>query len=209
MALAEEEIERIEGLAEAVLAELPRFIWDGASSPLPVEDIADSHFGLLIRDVERMTEAPGCPPLDPGQVLSGLLLAERREIWVNADEAGQWPGRRRFTICHELGHWVMHRDKQASLFCRHGSISDESAGATDRTAAAGSRPRGEASGGERAPLPVIEEEANFFAAALLIPRRLLAERYRALASSSDRFQRLCAEFGASGAAMGRRLHQVI
>ena len=47
--------------AEELLEEVPDWIWDGESLPIPVEDIADSYFGLLIRDVEDMTEAPGCP----------------------------------------------------------------------------------------------------------------------------------------------------
>ena len=76
------------------------------SLPVPVEDIADSHFGLLVRDVDDMTAAPGCPRLDGDQTISGLLLPSRGEIWVNAEEAKQWPPRRRFTIGHELGHWV-------------------------------------------------------------------------------------------------------
>ncbi len=44
-----------------------------------------------------------------------------------------------------------------------------------------------------------------FAAALLMPARLVRREYDA-----DReFSRLCDLFGASGAAMGRRLHAVI
>ena len=99
----------VEERAEAVLAGLPGYVWDGERLPVPVEDIADSGFGLLVRDVEDMGTAPGAPALLDGQSLSGLLLPARGEIWVNADEARQWPPRRRFTIGHELGHWVMHR----------------------------------------------------------------------------------------------------
>lgn len=51
-----------------------------------------------------MGTAPGAPALAHGQSLSGLLLPVRGEIWVNAEEARQWPPRRRFTIGHELGH---------------------------------------------------------------------------------------------------------
>ena len=51
---------------------------------MPVEDIADSGFGLLVRDVEDMGAAPGAPALLDGQSLSGLLLPARGEIWVNA-----------------------------------------------------------------------------------------------------------------------------
>jgi hypothetical protein len=95
--------------AERVLDAAPGYVWDGERLPVPVEDIADSVFGLLVRDVKDMATAPGAPALQDGQALSGLLLPGRGEIWVNADEARQWPPRRRFTIGHELGHWVMHR----------------------------------------------------------------------------------------------------
>ncbi len=182
------QIEEIESRAEAVLADLPSWIWDGDSVPVPVEQIADTFFSLLVRDVEDMCAAPGCPELEPGQSISGLLLASRGEIWVNAAEARQWPGRRRFTICHELGHWVLHRRGQQSLFCRHGSIEEAERPDT------------------RPPLPITEEEANAFAAALLMPAKLIRRHYE---ECRGNFERLCERFGASGAAMGRRLHAVI
>ncbi len=183
------EIEAIEYRAEAVLAGVPDWLWDGERLPVPVEAIADSHFNLLVREVADMTAAPGCPPLEEGQTLSGLLLGS--EIWVNAEEARLWPGRRRFTISHELGHYVLHRRGQQSLFCRRGSVAEAG---------------GEA---ERPPLPPSEEEANAFAAALLIPARLLRRHYEELGPRRDRFERLCELFGASQTAMSRRLHQVI
>ena len=45
-----------------------------------------------------------------------------------------------------------------------------------------------------------------FAAAVLMPARLVQEQY---ISCNRDFFRLCEKFGASGAAMGRRLHAVI
>jgi hypothetical protein len=182
------EIEAIEERAEEVLGRVPRWIWDGSSVPVPVDSIADSVFSLLVREVEEMSAAPGCPELEPGQSISGLLLAGRGEIWVDAAEARQWPGRRRFTICHELGHWVLHRRGQQSLFCRRGSIEEAERADT------------------RPPLPITEEEANSFAAAMLMPAELVRRHYR---ETGGDFERLCELFGASGAAMGRRLHAVI
>jgi hypothetical protein len=92
----------VEERAAQVLERVPPWLWDGEALPVPVEDIADSVFGLLIRDVDEMGAAPGAPELMPSQELSGLLLAARGEIWVNAREARTWPTRRRFTIGHEL-----------------------------------------------------------------------------------------------------------
>src|SRR3712207_5317097 len=143
----------IEERAAQVLARVPEWLWDGESLPVPIEDIADSVYGLLVRDVEDMAAAPGAPPLAPGQSLSGLLLPARGEIWVNADEARTWPTRRRFTISHELGHWELHRDGQTTLFCRRTAVDEQ-------------------------PPPEeqvvdIEEEASRFAAALLMPAWLV------------------------------------
>ena len=42
------------------------------------------------------------------------------EIWVNADEAREWPPRLRFTI----GHLVMHATEQQALFCRSSSVDE-------------------------------------------------------------------------------------
>lgn len=188
------DVERIEERAEELLDRVPGWLWDGERIPVPVEDIADSCCGLLVRDVEEMEAAPGCPPLGEGQALSGLLLPTRGEIWVNAAEAREWPTRRRFTIGHELGHWFLHQDAQTSLFCRHGAV-DAPDGEAAKPAAA-----------ERPPLDPIEEEANYFAAALLMPARLIRREY---ARPDRTFESMCESFRSSGAAMGRRLHQVI
>lgn len=180
-------MEGIEQRAELFLAGVPSYIWDGASLPVPIEDIADSYVGLLVRDVDDLSTAPGAPALGAGQALSGLLLPDRAEIWVNAQEAEEWPPRRRFTIAHELGHWQLHRHDDEGVYCRASALD------TDDSAAAA------ASG-----LP--EEEANAFAAALLMPAHLIREQY---AVCGKDFARLCQTFDSSGAAMGRRLHAVI
>jgi hypothetical protein len=181
-------MEDIERLAEDFLSRIPSYVWDGATLPVPIEEIADTHLGLLVRDVEDLATAPGAPTLGHGQSLSGLLLPAIGEIWVNADEGRQWPARRRFTIAHELGHWRLHRDAdERAVFCRKGSIEPDPAQG-------------------RAPLPPAEDEANVFAAAVLMPSWLVHEQY--IRCERD-FFRLCDTFGASGAAMGRRLHAVI
>ena len=73
------------------------------------------------------------------------------------------------------------------MFCRSGSIEPDTARTRDQ-------------------LPPAEDEANVFAAAVLMPARLIQEQY--VRCERD-FFRLCDTFGASGAAMGRRLHAVI
>jgi len=186
------ETAEIERLAEAELDGVPGYVWDGFSLPVPVEHIADSHFGLWIRDEDDLGRAPGAPDVGPGQSLSGLLLPDRAEIWVNASEARDWPPRRRFTIGHELGHWCLHREAGSGVFCRAATVEVE----PDPPPISASRP-------QRSPA---ESEANAFGAALLMPARLLRHHY---ADTGRDFGRLCEIFGASGAAMGRRLHAVV
>jgi hypothetical protein len=178
-------IEAIEARAEAVLERVPSWIWDGESLPVPVEDIADSCFNLLVREAEDLSAAPGAPELGPDQSLSGLLLPAWGEIWVNADEAARAPARKRFTICHELGHWCMHRDggrDERAVFCRSATVGPDAAGGPD-----------------------MEEQAQIFAAAMLMPAHLVREHYK---PGMD-FWGFCDRFGSSGQAMGRRLHRVI
>ncbi len=166
-----------------MLERVPPWLWDGESLPVPVEDIADSVFGLLIRDVEDLGAAPGAPELGAGQALSGLLLAARGEIWVNADEARTWPTRRRFTIGHELGHWEMHRDGQTALFCRSSTVDED----------------------QRPAVPNVEEEASRFAAAVLMPQWLMVREHGRLGDDLDG---LCRAFRTSGVAMSRRMADV-
>ncbi len=185
-------IEEIERAAEAELDAVPGYVWDGFSLPVPVEHIADSHYGLWVREEDDLSAAPGAPALAPGQALSGLLLPDRGEIWVNASEARDWPPRRRFTIGHELGHWCLHRQGSAGVFCRAAAVEVE----PDPPPAKATRPERSAA----------ESEANAFGAAIVMPSRLVRHHYR---DTGRDFPRLCEIFDASGAAMGRRLHAVI
>jgi hypothetical protein len=169
----------VEEHAAQVLAAAPAYVWDGERLPVPIEDIVDSVYGLLVRSVEDMSAAPGAPPLAEGQSLSGVLLPARGEIWVTAEEARLWPPRRRFTIGHELGHWVMHRAGQQGLFCRRTSVDEALPPARD-----------------------IEEEASGFSAALLMPQWLFVREHTRCGGD---LTALCERFGTSGVATERRV----
>ena len=142
--------------AAELLEEVPTRVWDGESLPVPVERIADSHCRLLVRDMkpEQLRAVKGAPPTDD---ISGLLLVDAGEIWVNSFEAEEWPGRKRFTIGHELGHWQLHRPT-ASLFCRKAEVDPVDSG------------------------PDIEEEASLFGAALMFPPELVRLHHARLGS---------------------------
>src|SRR5215210_3997416 len=71
--------------------------------PVPVEAIAEDLLGLSVEEIE----------LD----ISGMLVPATRQIYVNATEPEL---RRRFTVAHELGHWVCQclEGRTAPLYCR-------------------------------------------------------------------------------------------
>ncbi len=111
--------------------------YGGDEIPVPVESIAEDLLGLRIEEA------------DLGEC-SGMLIPAERLILVNASEAmsGDTPTRRhRFTIAHELGHWICHAREagdDAPNYCRKQDVSQD----TDRT---------------------LEREANVFGAELLMP----------------------------------------
>ena len=86
----------------------------GAEIPVPVESIAEDLLGLRI---EERWDLGDC---------SGLLVPAERLIVLNAAERASArndpPLRRfRFTIAHELGHWICHAHERAEaepVYCR-------------------------------------------------------------------------------------------
>ena len=106
-------------------------VFGGDELPVPVESIAEDLLALavVVRDDLRV---------------SGMLLPHERRIYVRADEPEP---RRRFTIAHELGHWICQclEGTQQPVYCRAEEI--------------GVDPEARA----------LEREANIFAANLLMP----------------------------------------
>ncbi|MBM3239954.1 ImmA/IrrE family metallo-endopeptidase [Candidatus Poribacteria bacterium] len=159
---------------------------------IPVKDIADSHYRIYVgRSDSLAAKLPDSVQKRwMNASLSGLLLvgSSVKEIWVSAAEAERSQGRERFTIAHELGHFLLHSDEStsASIFfaCRekdiHSTVSNRNR-------------RGK------------ESEANRFAAELLMPERLveqLAQRWKAS------IPKMAHRFDVSAEAMGIRLTQL-
>lgn len=181
-----------ETAAAAELARIPTWIWDGETLPVPIARICDSHYGLLIEEHDDLGRLIG---MAAGTRLSGLLLPDVREVWVNAGEA---PVRRRFTVGHELGHWVLHHAPGSSsgqaIHCRETEVSEggaaesvpEDLGATLSATYLAYPPR--------------ELDANQFAAALLMPASIAREQADLMEHKS-----LCRRFDVSPEALTRRL----
>lgn len=141
----------------------------GPELPVPVESIAADLLGLLVEESEELA-------------CSGVLVPAERRIWVNADEARQSPGRRRFTIAHELGHWVcqVQEGRRQPIYCR--AVTADGDGRN----------------------PPEEREANVFAAELLMPRPAVRAAFAELADSPE----LAARFDVSQEAMRWRLYNL-
>lgn len=127
------------------------------SLPVDVTFLAEEVEGLDVQERADLRTLLKPSELPGEATLSGLLLPASRRIWVDAVEATRSPGRRRFTIAHELGHWRMHAtagDAHAR-FCRSDDIG--------------------ASAAQLKHVARLEREANRFAAALLMPELLVRE----------------------------------
>ncbi len=103
----------------------------GDELPVPVESIAEDLLGLAVDVRDDL-------------MVSGMLLPSERRIVVRSDEPEP---RRRFTIAHELGHWICQclEGTAKPVYCRAEEI--------------GFGPEARA----------LEREANIFAANLVMP----------------------------------------
>ena len=138
----------------------------GPELPVPVESIAEDLLGLTIRESAEIE-------------CSGMLIPAEREIVLSARESA-FPGRRRFTIAHELGHWICHVSgarNAAPVYCRAADVDP----AADRA---------------------LEREANIFAAELLMPRGDVSTAFAAKADVAG----LAKDLGVSQLALAWRLY---
>jgi hypothetical protein len=119
----------------------------GDELPVPVGSIAEDLLGLAVEVRDDLH-------------VSGILLPSERRIVVRSDEPEP---RRRFTIAHELGHWICQclEGTVKSVYCRAEEIG------VHREARA------------------LEREANIFAANLLMPEA--AVRAGHLAGETQQF----------------------
>ena len=153
---------------------------------------------------------------DQNLPLSGFLFASgsAARLFVNADEAVV---RRRFSVAHELGHFVLHFRPRLSqwreaiesgmdmpsAFCDSFSIvdSEDDLAEDNRDAMLPDNT-----------IDRQEREADAFATALLMPQSVVRPRWAALAtdfSGGMLIDRLAMEFLVSRAAMRRRLRGLV
>jgi len=136
--------------------------------PVSVVDIA-GNYGLTVLE-SGFEEHPD---------VAGFIDPLERKIVINSSDS---PPRKAFTIAHELGHWLLHREK----------LEQD----PDEYAVLYRIPLG------RSGDDPIEKEANFFAANLLVPRIFLDEYYRKRNYDSVTLAEIC---GVSLEVVGYRL----
>ena len=139
--------------------------YTAADLPLPVESIAEDLLRLYVEEADDLD-------------CSGLLLPAEWRVVLQAREP---PARQRFTLAHELGHWVCHvrEGHEAPVYCRAADVAPTA----DRA---------------------LEREANVFAAELLMPEPALRQEFARAASAAE----LASWFGVSEEAMSWRVYNI-
>ena len=133
----------VEEQAEQLLFSYQKFC-GSTDFPVPVESIAEHFLGY---DLEITNEGLFANP----EFLGGISF-EEKVIYVNTS-VEEHEGRYMFTVAHEIGHHVLHRE----LYDKH--IQD----------------RSQILCREEKQKPLIERQADRFAAALLMPRGMIQE----------------------------------
>lgn len=120
------------------------------SWPVPVEELIEFHgLGLILSE------------FTDGEI-SGVIDLNKKYLYINFSDS---PQRKRFTIAHELGHWILHRTELA---------------ANQEIAVLYRRPLGTEE------IDVLEQEANCFAANLLVPEVMLRKAIEQVSSVSGK-----------------------
>ena len=146
----------------------------GSEMPVPVVSVA-KNLGIVISEIDMPTLEVG------GSKKPSGILTQVSDIWtilLNKEDAHT---RKRFTIAHEIGHFLLH--KTDTLFIVDSFVSGETFYRT-----------------EASDLDM-EKEANFFAASLLMPETKVRELFATFQNPSE----LANQFGVSEVSMTFRL----
>lgn len=121
--------------------------------------------------------------------ISGMLAKRGDNITMLINQS-EHPNRKRFTIAHELGHHFLHLMEDGDIVDTEGDLFRNEWGG-ERVVEQDFRRR--------------EVQANQFAAALLMPTRLVEEVYQEITKDITEISRI---FKVSKEAMGYRLNQL-
>jgi Zn-dependent peptidase ImmA (M78 family) len=146
--------------------------------------------------IERLTRQMGVALIsyDMGEEISGLLVLQGSTgtIGYNSKHSKK---RQRFTIAHELGHYVLHREKENFFVDKDFLVKYRSSKSYNSDEIR------------------LEQQANAFAAAILMPKNfimeyLLAEKYKDYSESAI-IDEMASKFDVSVLAMTYRLGNIM
>jgi hypothetical protein len=149
--------QHIEWNAEKLLAEFGERFGVVSKPPIPVEEILENHLKLTL-EIDDMESRLGF-----SDVLGALWAPERLVAIDQSLEPSEHPsmeGRYRYTVGHEIGHWVQHR---------HYFLANPDQGVLF---AHGPKPPSVVCRTSQSKEP-IEWQADFFSACLLMPRAMV------------------------------------
>lgn len=160
---------------EAARKVLDRF---GSNIPVPIDAIIKAHGIEVFVDDEMATTVSGILMIK-GDRIGAMVNFRHPEV------------RKRFTLAHELGHYLLHRGR-GNLFVDDVAVLHRSTPSDTKTAR-------------------MEAEANVFAAELLMPEKVLREQLKtnpSMAESDEAIRKLARRYDVSSAAMKYRLRQL-
>lgn len=133
-----------------------------------LQELRAPRWKVVESEAERLTKIYSAPPIpaleiaersgvdvlfakfgDATEKVAGFCDFPHAKLYVNSEDIVE---RQTFTIAHELGHWILHKDffeqnpEEYEILPRFQSVDEHDP---------------------------FEKEANFFAASLLVPKRLL------------------------------------
>lgn len=156
--------------AEHLLARFTA-VFGASDGAVPVDALATDLLGLFVVQSDDIE-------------VSGLLVPATRYVYLNGREARESEGRRRFTLAHEIGHWVCQCGEGRAaapepILCRDTDLASKTSGP-------------------------LEREANNFAASLLMPE----QQVRHAAAAGMGVEDAAGHFGVSDIAMEWRYYNL-
>lgn len=154
--------------AALVLAEYGNARGQVTDPPVPIDDIVEEHFKLVVEYKDLLAEYP------EGDVQGAIWFNDKRiaiDQRLVPEEFPAMRGRYRFTLAHELAHWRLHRH----LYLRH---------ANERSLLPSENGRPDHVLRSRVTDPK-EYQANRFASCLLMPREMVKRCWHKWRGSMD------------------------
>lgn len=164
--------------SEKILQTVADLLKNISSLPIPVDSLAEANGIQLVS-------------YDLGEEISGLLIVDAQSTTIGYN-SNQSRVRNRFTIAHELGHYMLH-SKEESIFIDKPQVKFRKENFSEEKKKE-------------------ESEANMFAACLLMPEEMVTQELEAIdtnGSLSDAMVRTLAKrFDVSAVAMSWRLYKL-